>query len=412
VNKAPEQIPALPLTRRRPAAFRAAADYGALNIAQSCNMGCGYCYADQGKFGGAKRAMSADIARASVDRLLEWAPRNRRVVVAFMGGEPLLNRKLLHETVRYADAAAKRSGHAIAFSMTTNATLMRDEDAKLFSEFPFSITVSIDGTPQVQDRQRPMLGGGPSSARLLRGLDRLLVHRPRQLDARMTATAKTGPLLPILRYALTLGFDSAGFAPVIAAPKDGLSVHGDDLTRFTEEMIICGRHALAEMTAGRRFGFANLETALYELHRGSARAHPCGAGAGYISIDAGGEAFGCHRLVGDERFRFGGIAAGIDDEARYRHLTERAVDRQEPCRTCWARYLCGGGCYHEVAARGRTHCDYVRSWLAFCLEAYVTLSSARLDLFAGRDQSANQSSTLQCKSRWIGTRLARFFHAI
>jgi hypothetical protein len=125
-----------------------------------------------------RREACADVARASVDRLLEWAPRNRRVVVAFMGGEPLLNRKLLHETVRYADAAAKRSGHAIAFSMTTNATLMRDEDAKLFSEFPFSITVSIDGTPQVQDRQRPMLGGGPSSARLLRGLDRLLAHRP------------------------------------------------------------------------------------------------------------------------------------------------------------------------------------------------------------------------------------------
>ena len=28
-----------------------------LNIAQSCNMGCGYCYAEQGTFGGAKKVM-------------------------------------------------------------------------------------------------------------------------------------------------------------------------------------------------------------------------------------------------------------------------------------------------------------------------------------------------------------------
>jgi uncharacterized protein len=46
----------------------------------------------------------------------------------------------------------------------------------------------------------------------------------------------------------------------------------------------------------------------------------------------------------------------------------------QPCSTCWARYLCGGGCYHEVARRGRPGCDYIRGWLAFCLGAYAELS--------------------------------------
>jgi uncharacterized protein len=95
-----------------------------LNIAQSCNMGCGYCYAEQGTFGGAKKVMSVETARASVDRLLKWAPAESRVIIAFMGGEPLLNRSLLHDTVRYATQAARQSGHRCAFSLTTNATLI------------------------------------------------------------------------------------------------------------------------------------------------------------------------------------------------------------------------------------------------------------------------------------------------
>jgi len=53
----------------------------------------------------------------------------------------------------------------------------------------------------------------------------------------------------------------------------------------------------------------------------------------------------------------------------------------DPCRSCWARYLCGGGCYHEVSRRGRVACDYIRSWLDFCLRAYAELSACRPDQF-------------------------------
>jgi uncharacterized protein len=57
------------------------------------------------------------------------------------------------------------------------------------------------------------------------------------------------------------------------------------------------------------------------------------------------------------------------------------VDLAEPCQRCWARYLCGGGCYHEVSRRGRVACDYIRGWLHFCLESYVQLLERRPDYF-------------------------------
>jgi uncharacterized protein len=266
--------------------------------------------------------------------------------------------------------------------VTTNGTLIEPGDAALLARHPFDVTVSIDGPPALHDRQRPMAGGAPSSARLRIGLDRLLRQRPRSLSARITVTAETGPLLPVLDHVLALGFDSAGFAPVIAAPQPRTELKDEALVHYTEELIACGRHALGELRAGRAYPFSNFAAAMVELHRGSARRHPCGAGAGYLSIDAEGAAFACHRLVGDEAFQFGSLADGIDDGARLAHLRRSAVDTQEPCASCWARYLCGGGCHHEVSRRGRIACDHVRGWLAFCLAAYAELSEARPELFA------------------------------
>jgi uncharacterized protein len=86
-----------------------------LNVAQACNMGCGYCYADGGAFQGKARVMSREVARAAVDRLLAEAAPGAEVVVGFMGGEPFLNRAVIHDLVPYAEEAGRRAGHGVRF---------------------------------------------------------------------------------------------------------------------------------------------------------------------------------------------------------------------------------------------------------------------------------------------------------
>jgi uncharacterized protein len=53
-----------------------------LNISSSCNLGCTYCYADKGSFGGVPSApMTWPIAQAATDRLLAVAQRDRPITI-------------------------------------------------------------------------------------------------------------------------------------------------------------------------------------------------------------------------------------------------------------------------------------------------------------------------------------------
>jgi uncharacterized protein len=86
--------------------------------------------------------------------------------------------------------------------------------------------------------------------------------------------------------------------------------------------------------------------------------------------------------VEDEKAFFGDVWQGVDPAAQSQWLQQRHVDSQSPCSACWARYLCGGGCHHEVIHRGRPACDYIRGWLDYCLKAYVRLLAAAPEYFA------------------------------
>jgi uncharacterized protein len=347
-----------------------------LNLAQLCNMRCGYCYADFGQFGGTARRMPNEIACLAVDRLLGAVSAGQSVTLGFMGGEPLLHRVLLREVTTYAEERARSDGKRVQFSITTNGTLFEPEDAAFFQQHQFHVSISLDGNAQDNDRFRILNSGTSSYASALRGLEVLRRYGwPRHVAARATITARSDRLLPILDHLVSLGFDSVGLAPVLVSPDPALAFSGCRLRTLLEQMVECGQKALNEMRQRRRYPFSNLETALRQIHCGTHRPYPCGAGAGYLSVSAEGKLFACHRLIDNETFEMGNLQDGPDQQARARHLGRNHVDTIEPCRVCWARYLCGGGCYHEVSHVGRPGCDYIRGWLEFCLQSYAEVST-------------------------------------
>jgi len=353
-----------------------------LAIAQKCNLGCGYCYAQQGAFGGAPRNMSWDTAKASIDLLLRDAAAGQRLNLAFLGGEPLVNRPVLRQATEYAAEAAAQRGLAIGFSITTNGTLLNVDDAEFFERHGFAVTVSLDGDAETHDRLRPFKNGRGSYDRIIERLQPLLRQQRRmQVSARVTVTPQNLDLPRTLDQFIELGLHSVGFSPLLRAANGREELADEGLMAMLEGMIACGLRFEQQVLAGVRYPFLNMVNALRELRRGTHRPYPCGAGAGYFGVSADGALSACHRFVGDKDGQLGSLANGIDRQRQSEWLASRHVHQQTPCSGCWARYLCGGGCHHEVLARGRGACDYIRGWLHYTIQAYGRLAHLAPDWF-------------------------------
>jgi uncharacterized protein len=251
----------------------------------------------------------------------------------------------------------------------------------LLREHPFAVTVSVDGRAAVQDAQRPTLGGKESFDAVRTRIGALLANPGRaRIAARATVTRHNLDLEDAFASIRALGFLEVGFAPLRSSPS------GNALTSayWPEYLAALLRLAHSEILAaldGHEIALSNLAIALKQLHRGASAPYPCGAGGGYFSVSAEGRWYACHRAIGAIEYELGD-SDGLDRGKRRRFLVERHVDAQADCRVCWARYLCSGGCHQEKVTRDKPSCDFIRSWLEFCLQAYCQLTDERPEYFA------------------------------
>jgi len=347
-----------------------------LAISQSCNMGCSYCYAGQGEFGtGAASSMNVEMALKAIDLLLKDKVSGDKVQLSFLGGEPLMNRAGIRMATAYAASQGAAKGVEVGFSITSNGTLIRQEDASFFEEYGFAVTISLDGLQEEHDRIRTLKNGRGTYDQIMENIAPLLaMQRRMQVSARVTVTPMNVCLTEALDTFIEMGFHSVGFSPLLRADNGANEMSADDLEHLLAEMIACGLQFENAVLNGNRYPFLNMVNAYKEIAKGTHRPYPCGAGAGYLGVAANGELAACHRFVNDKRAGMGHVDKGVDSKLQQAWLSERHVHQQVPCSGCWARYLCGGGCHHEVLERGRGACDYIRGWLHFTLQSYERIN--------------------------------------
>ena len=359
-----------------------------LNVSSSCNLSCGYCYADRGAFGGAQvKTMTIAVAQRAVDGLLAAADPSRPITIGFLGGEPLRNRNLIYAIVQLTSERAQQQSLDVRYSITSNGTLVSDSDIKMFRAHRFAVTISIDGDAVAHDAQRPRRNGAGSFALLAARVKPLLTDPGRaQVAARMTVRCDRLDLEPRLNAIWSLGFAEAGVAPLRVA-ADGSELRDEDWPIYRDALIGVARHELKRAVRALPIRLTNFAVALKQIHAGASSPYACGAGGGYFSLAADGDWYACHRAIGDERYRLGS-AARLDESRQRCFLEARHVHAKADCRLCWARYLCSGGCHQEAHTRSSASCDFIRDWLNFCLASYCELSSRRPEHFTGRSRAS------------------------
>ena len=365
-----------------------------LNVTNQCNLSCGYCYEySEDKIvdttnGAQPKFMSEQTARESIDLLFRESGDNRVVHVSFFGGETLMNYPVLAKAVPYALAQAERHGKRVEFNLTTNATLLTSEMIDFLADHDISVTVSIDGPREMQDRFRVFHDGSPSYDVLLPRVKALLArHRSRPIGARVTLTSQVSDVSRIYRHLTEeIGFQEVGFAPVTTSAGRDHALSNDGFDRMVAAFKTLADDFLSTALEGRHHGFSNVSETLAEIHKGVSKAYPCGAGLGLIGVATGGDVGLCHRFAGSDEHRLGSVSDGIDRDAQRAFLERHHLANKPDCHTCWARPLCSGGCYHEAHTRYGTtthanlhYCDWIREWTDICLRIYGELAERNPD---------------------------------
>ena len=106
---------------------------------------------------------------------------------------------------------------------------------------------------------------------------------------------------------------------------------------------------LDEMVNGRYFSFFHIKQMMDRAHRRNPTLTPCGASVGYVAISADGKIYPCFKFVGKSEYLMGDVHTGIKNNAIKEIFSNAHVRNKSRCMSCWARYLCGGGCHaHAV----------------------------------------------------------------
>ncbi len=314
--------------------------HAALLLTNQCHLRCIYCYANGGV--GPAQEVSFKVARAAIDYVCQNAQdlgQPQLELVFHGGGEPVHAWQVLRKATEYA----RHQPLPAHIAMTSSGVWSRHQLAWLLENLN-GLTISIDGGPATQNRQRPFASGRGSFATVMRTLTAL--DAPKfPYGIRMTALSPWTEQLPAdVRF--------------LCEETNCQQIHVEPAFNPAR-----GTHKWPTPTESEAFTAAFIEA--YDIASAANRkltytgARPwllsptfCTAPYNALIVNPAGQLVTCYEVTtpGHPLIHLSvvGSITGqgvIVDETARRKLHQHFAERRAMCRDCFCYWHCAGDCY-------------------------------------------------------------------
>jgi len=318
-----------------------------LLVSRRCNLDCIYCYASPGPNG---PIMSEELAVNSVDWFVNQNPLSKIRVTFHGGGEPTLAEDVIRVAVDRVESIKKDK--SVNYFIVSNGTCSK-EFLDWMIKKKFGISFSVDGPPEIQNRNRPFFNGTESSHVVEENIKHMLL-KGRPPGIRLTYSTIDN-ISKIVEYFIGLGIKNIHLEPLFPygryydetkfGKKSGYDVYSPDLKQMVSDFVtaidICKKYKVR----------------VFNSHLGHFRggiSYFCGvASAKSMIVTHDGLLTGCLEVVDSKSkdidiFKVGNKIPNTNkfkvDMEKVKFFRKRHVDSLKNCKECFARYTCSGGC--------------------------------------------------------------------
>lgn len=360
-----------------------------LLLNERCNFKCKYCYSASGR---STAELNMEQIKPMLDYFLSTRRRavNDRTIMFMGGGEPALSWEILKDATLYARKVTIGSCVRPHFAITTNGSILNDEMIAFFKEHDFTVQLSFEVLPDVQNEQRGFYDTVAANVKMLTeaGVKNYL---------RSTITEKNVDRIPeMVRYCHNtfplvkkLSCQQVVDPSYFTTPTIVKDFFGRYFRSFKEGEKVAGELGITlRSSSSHLINYSKRERFCYNL--------VCLTPYGTLTV--------CPDVSSPnepdyEAAVFGNVTNSENVEInseKLRNITNGTIHTIEKCGDCYARWNCGSGCPSSrrvyKAEIFDAICDHYRLMLTDSL--INALASHHLEV-TGRDLFADIAAKLK-----------------
>ena len=325
-----------------------------LLVTNNCNFDCKYCYVKKNS-----KDMTFKIAKTAIDyHFKDIDPQKYGYVITFLGGEPLLKYRLIKKIIRYCEEIAQKHKIRIWYQLTTNGSLLTEEQCKYFKTLPFQLTLSVDGDKEMHDISR-ISKSGHSTYDIVKNKFKLFQkYFPERSPNMVVSPYNVHRLNEGIQYLHEQGFEhiNANYSMTGGDfwDKEKLKICDEELKK------VC-KFIKEKTTEGKKIQISRIHKIVFNhaLNKKNAK-YLCHATRKGMTVGANGKIYLCHRFLNmDEScqyknkqndFIFGEVTdeVNVNEDKEKMHLLlkkQTTENLYSECKECKYYELCEPPCF-------------------------------------------------------------------